>query len=805
MRAECIDAVEQAIGRNITQAERVGIEARVSAAMRQEAKGNPAAFRAMGKDARLAQAADRAANELVAEAIKKRQRVARQILAVQRLEVRKADAKAAGKSQARGLFDALEQVDRDRKGIERDAFGSLVEALDAVHSRYLGLVEDPRTARAFIQEIFGVDSGSAIAKKGAQAWIDVSESLRARFNDAGGDVGKLGYGYIPQPHDGAAVLKAGQDAWVQDTLPLLDRSQYARPDGTMMDDADLTEFLRNAWETISTDGANKIEPGKATSGGMLAKRHGAHRAIHFAGPDQYLAYMNQYGKRGVMASMQSHIGAMARDIAMVENLGPNPRAAFKVARDGLLKDGASTRVFGGLFDVQSAFEQASGTYDHPASATMASVAQGARNLQVASKLGGAVLSSVTDMATLAVTSGFHRLPAWDVASNLVRSFGSESAEFANRAGLMADSIISDMNRWAEGNIGPGYTSKLANATMKLSLMNAWTDSTRRAFGLSLMGSLGKLTRQPWSALDDVARARFERAGITGKLWSVYQSAQPEDWRGSMMLTKQAVQAVQGIDEALRRQAVTRLLGFITDESEYAVVNPDLATRVMQSGSTQKGTATGELWRSMMLFKSFPISMLTRHWQRAFTDSTMSGGGRLAYGTALMAGLMGLGYVAMSLKDIAKGKDPRDVTDPRTWGAAFMQGGGAGIFGDFLFQDTSRFGNSFTATAAGPIASTVESAMQLTVGNLHQAARGKDTKAAAEALRFIKANTPLANLWYSAAAIDRAFLHQLQEMASPGYLRRMERRAKQDAGQSYWWRPGQRVPSRAPDFAGMVGQ
>lgn len=804
MRAECIDAVQQAIGRTLNQAERIGIEKRVAGAMRQEAKVNPQAWQGMSRDQRLLQAGQRAGAEIIGEAIKKKQRIALQIMAVKRLETRMGDAVLAGKPRARALYQAIEQMERDRKGIERDAFGSLVDSLDAIHSRFLGLIEDPRTARAVVQEIFGVDSGSAIAKKGAKAWLDTVERLRTRFNGAGGDVGKLDYGYIPQPHDQARVLRAGADTWVDGTLPLLDRSQYVHDDGRAMNDAEMREFLTHAWETIATDGANKIEPGRPTGSGMLAKRGSEHRQIHFAGPDEYLAYMGEFGKKGVMSSMQSHIGRLSRDIAGVENFGPNAQAAFNVARDTIKKAGATTRVLGGVFDVESAFGTAMGRYDHPASPTIANVMQGARNLQVASKLGGAVLSSVTDLGTMAVTARFHKLPILHLAGDVVRSFGKDSAEFANRAGLMADSIISDMNRWAEANVGPGFTSKLANATMKLSLMNAWTDSLRRGFGLSMMGAMGKLSRQDWGSLNPVERARFERAGITSREWAIYRQATPENWRGSQMLTKQSIEALP-IPDADKARAITRLLGYIQDESEYAVVNPDLATRTIQQGSSNKGTMVGEVHRSIMLFKSFPIAMITRHWRRMLTDETMRGGQRMTYGATLMVGLMTLGYVAMTMKDLAKGKDPRDIEDPRTWAAALIQGGGAGIFGDFLFSDTSRFGNSLTATAAGPVASTIEDAFKLTVGNLQDAAKGKDTKAAAEALRFIKSNAPMANLWYSAAAIDRAFVHQLQEMASPGYLRRMERRAMQDHAQSYWWRPGEVIPRRAPDFANAVGQ
>ena len=87
----------------------------------------------------------------------------------------------------------------------------------------------------------------------------------------------------------------------------------------------------------------------------------------------------------------------------------------------------------------------------------------------------------------------------------------------------------------------------------------------------------------------------------------------------------------------------------------------------------------------------------------------------------------------------------------------------------------------------------------------QIADGKDSKAAAEALRWAKSNTPLINLWYTRAAIDNAMLNQLQENLNPGYLARMRARARKEFGQDYWWEPGEALPDRAPDFSNLGGR
>lgn len=804
MRQKCIQAVSAAIGRPINKAEADGIEQRILRSMSAEARKDPRAWQQLPQADRLRAAAQRAAGELLLEAQQKRVREAQNIVAQSKMGQVIADAKAAGKKPAHAVFGEFERADAYRKGVERDYYRRLTDAMKAIEGRMLGLIEDGRMAKAVIDEIYGRDSGSALAKKAAAAWLDTAEAMRVRFNRSGGEMGKLDYGYLPQSHDQVRVLRAGQAQWVAEVLPLMDRSRYVHPDGTRFNDADMTAFLNESWNTISSGGTNKIQPGQFQGkAGLAGNPASKTRELHFAGPDEFAAYQQVYGGKSVLGAMQAHVGRMARDIALAENLGPNWRGTVQRARDTMRQAGDSTRVNvgAGNFDVGTAFETMAGTYNQPAHAQIAQVMQGARNLQVAAKLGGAVLSSITDAATLVVTAGYHRLPMLQTLGNVLRAFGPDAKRFADRAGLIGDSMISDMNRWAEGNLGHGWTSKLANATMQASLLNAWTDSMRRGFGISMMGAMGEMSRRAWGALDAGDRVRLERAGFTAADWTHLQAVVPEQWSGQRMLTPEAIHALP-IDQATRDTLAAKVLGYITDESEFAVVNPDLATRTIAQGGTAKGTATGELWRSVMLFKSFPIAMITRHWRRALSDETIGAGGKLAYTGALLVGLTTMGYLAMSAKDVAKGKDPRDVDSPKTWGAAFLQGGGFGIFGDFLFADQNRFGNSLTETLAGPLFGTLSDLVKLTVGNAQEAAQGKDTHAAAEAVRFLSSNTPGSSLWYARSALDRVFLHQLQESLSPGYIGKVRARAAKD-GSTYWWEPGAMEPARAPRFENMI--
>ena len=258
------------------------------------------------------------------------------------------------------------------------------------------------------------------------------------------------------------------------------------------------------------------------------------------------------------------------------------------------------------------------------------------------------------------------------------------------------------------------------------------------------------------------------------------------------------------------QLVSKVLGLIRDESEYAVINPDLATRAAQTwGGKRAGTPDGELARSVMQFKSFPLAMISRHWRRMIDrpkglDGAPLAANRLAYGTAVMLGTTIAGGIAFQIKEMLSGRDPLAVNSGRFWSEAVLQGGGLSIVGDMLFQDPRETPGGFVAsvggTFLGPSFGTFADVLGLGVENAHRAVSGDDLNLGAGAARTIRGTLPYQNLWWLSGAIDHTFFHALQENLSPGYLSRVERRAARQHDQDYWWQLGPGLPERGPDLS-----
>ena len=149
-----------------------------------------------------------------------------------------------------------------------------------------------------------------------------------------------------------------------------------------------------------------------------------------------------------------------------------------------------------------------------------------------------------------------------------------------------------------------------------------------------------------------------------------------------------------------------------------------------------------------------------------------------------------------------------MTTPKFWTRAFAQGGGLGFAGDILLGDTTDARSpldSFSRLLLGPTFGSAADLYELTKGNVDEAIAGKDTHIGAEAFRFARGHAPLVNLWFAKTALDQAGLHALQESMSPGYLSRIQSKARRDWGQDFYLPPDASFDEmRAPDLAAAFG-
>jgi hypothetical protein len=221
---------------------------------------------------------------------------------------------------------------------------------------------------------------------------------------------------------------------------------------------------------------------------------------------------------------------------------------------------------------------------------------------------------------------------------------------------------------------------------------------------------------------------------------------------------------------------------LVDQATHGTPEPDAAVRAFMNQGLEKGTAAGETIRFVGQFKSFAVTIYKKIIQRELKSygpddskySSFTGLSSILILTSMF------GYLAMSAKDMLRGRSPRDVTKLSTILESMAQGGGLGIYGDFLLgQVQNEYGSSVYETLLGPTASDANKLLSIVFNP-------KDVdNASKRILQLIEGNAPVINMFYTRAAYDYLIGYKIKEIIDPGFFERMRAKHEENRGQTYF--------------------
>lgn len=710
----------------------------------------------------------------------------------------------------------LVSIETRAGGLERLLMADVADGLAKLRTQTFGLTQDRELLADVVRALHGQAPKRAEASGIAKAFAAAAERARQLFNENGGQIAKReDWGWSHQ-HDPRLVARAGKDAWIEETTKLLDREKMLGADLMPLSDGELRLLLDGVYEKISTDGLSDLVPG-ARASTKLANAHQDRRFLVFRDGDAWLAYHEKFGGGDLFANLTGHLQGMAHEIALLERFGPNPETTFRHVRDLALRNG--TLQPGSTKDrlLQATWNVTTGKAGAAVSPGMAEAMTAARNFVAATRLGSAALSAVTDIAFVRQALVWNGLPVSRYIGELVKQLAElpagERQRMAVRMGMGAEAWLTRglaANRFAEVT-GAGATAKFADFTMRASGLSKWTDAELKAVGLTIMGELGERAGSAHADLHPDLRKLMERFGIDAAAWDEIRAhGIHEPAPGVPYVNLETLMNAPGLEPARRLELARALLDLTYEFSHLAVPHPGAIERAITSAGLPRGTITGEAWRTVAQFKTFPLTIVMNHVRQGF--HLAGAGSKAKYLSSLVIGTTIMGALALQLKEISKGRDPRDMTAPDFWGSAFLQGGGAGIYGDFLYSGLfgqSRFGRSLWEELAGPMVGMTSDVVKLTAGNVGQALTGEDPKFVGEAIRFAGQNIPFASSgWYTRLAFERMATDQLRLAADPTSSRQMARamrNSQAEYSQEFWWQPGQAAPQRGPDLEQAVGE
>ncbi|TGQ11233.1 hypothetical protein EN858_15030 [Mesorhizobium sp. M4B.F.Ca.ET.215.01.1.1] len=773
--------------------------------------------------------AEREAERTKIAAAMQRRHAALNILVRDRLDQTVTGFINAGMSPRKALLAVLEGTQRGIEG-GRNSVGALNMAYEA---RYIGglfgelqaksphlmhALRDPKLDADIMREMAELKEGGKPGITGnkdaqlvAKTFATYAEMSRTDLNKLGASIGKLDGWAGAQTHDDMKMIAAGKEAWISSILPKLD---LARTFPDVSSAGEIEEALSGIYDTLVTGMPNKPTPkelGQRVNPANLAKSLGKSRVLHFKDADAALSYRDEFGFGTTTSGMVAHLRSASRMAANMEALGPNPELMFGSLVDGLkrsIKEDASLspaekikRMKGLTTDagqLRHAIDISTGMISRPVDVTAAKIGGDIRAVQSMAKLGAAIWSSMSDTVTAGLASQFR-------GSGFFKGFVAqldglrhgrpkgEMAEISYLLGEGFDGIIGHIVSPAAAVDGPvGRLSKAQETFFRWNGLSWWTDIQRASAGRMISAEMGMRAKAAFADLPANYRHVLGLHGIGEKQWEAIRKIEGRDIGGKAYITPDQVrnlpdEAVAGLGkdaDTARHDLEMALHRFVADETSYGVIETDARSRRTTTWGTRPGTLAGEGIRFIMQFKGFPIAFSQRVIGRAAFGFRQ--GAKLeqtAHIGTLIAGLTMAGYAAMTMKDLTRGYwPPRDPTDIKTWEAAFVQGGAAGIYGDYLFGRVNRFGSGIAETAMGPALGTAFDAMDLILKARDASISADEQVKLADWLNFTTQNTPFANLFYVRPALDFLFLNSMREAASPGFMRKTESKRRTQYGQ-----------------------
>lgn len=770
-----------------------------------------------------------------------------------------------------GRRGAQKSIDADQKGLAnawRNGFEAEVER-GGKHKLYSTGDLDPDAYKA-LDEIYkdnpnwlGIDRD---AREFAEIIYRWQETIRVSANNAGAWIKKLPDYITHQSHDQFKVrtaarqlkqatgivarMRVDQDtnfkAWRDYVLPRLDHeATFAGMPQTRRE-----EWLRSVWLALAS--GEHLRGVTSSNGfsaaGSLAGRMSENRILRFKDATARFEYDHTFSRGGSLYERVGHqLHTAAHNVALMQRLGPNPQEVYNRLKNAarlLTERSVDARMADQWrrdeMILDAYFSEVMGTANIPGADPFSAALRGVRLAQTLSKLGGAVLSSLTDTAVAASElqfQGFSPMEAWRVQlEGILQGYGkrgkvrADRMQLASELGVAVDWLRSAaFSRFSAEDALPGWMARAQHFFFKANGLMWWTDTLRMANAQGMSHRIASFKDRALPELDAHTQRLFKMFDITAAEWDLMRRVSIREVEGKEYFTPRGAAQLTDVELSYlvkkegnsptdrrigerRNEIEAKFRDLFSARSDYAVLVPGPRTRSFMTGSRfgfQSGTPASEIMRSLSQFKGFPATIIEKVWGRELFGHGETG----KLGDVTQSGMVGLakfmafstflGFASMWLKAYFNGRRmeaPESQEEAaRLFLAAFLQGGGAGLYGDFLMgQAKDRFGHAWWESLMGP---SVPAAFE-GLGLLRDASRLpfdiwfdklKEGDGDYGDLFFaLKNNAPFVNLFYTRMALDYMLLYELQEMAVPGSLKRTEDNFKKNLNQHYVLPPSRKT-------------
>lgn len=705
----------------------------------------------------------------------------------------------------------MERVDRSYAAISDQIMATMDLVVGKYTSKVLGFVRPLENMDNIVRYLDGqtVEPAARILGEQTKAALDLMVKLQ---NLQGASIHQPDGFWVPQQHDRFAVREATQAVWVADHLVdgVLNWDEM-RYHGKEIPVDKRKEILESVWESIVTEGRNKIEAGVANNE-TLAARVSRQRFLHYASADSWLDMNAKYGQGNLYEQLLGLVESSARHTALMMQFGPNPKAGAEFVKRALLKRmeelgaGKSAKAYEKLktntereikaFDDQ--FALMNHDVDMGAGDALVQGANTVRTMVGTANLGGVGIMTLSDpfygmwfkqMIKLPFTAWIGTLPRYIDA--MVRYKGFEQQLINDGIGMEnALAMIHDSQRYTMGAEGSHYAKVVSQANYRITLASRLTNVGRGIAGQDLAKALARFKDTPF---EEVPFAPImQNLGITEKDWNLVRETPLAETESRVFGKGAHLRPIDMWSHAgnqAARDAASRFLMFQEFLVRGAVPSPNIGTRTLLGGAVSPRSAYGQFMRASAQFLLFPTAVMFNHWKLAMMAPTAL---EKAYRLGLLAAYTTAGgAVVQQLKEKLKGNDFKPMDTAEFWLKSAVIGGAGAILGDFIYNNLAGVNHpsttpvgQFATKAADVVVEPLKWAYGSMTGDDEMVAKARPGKAALEAAWGILPKPAPFRL-----AMERMMYDPLLEHVDPAAYGRRKAAAEQDRAlheQTAWW-------------------
>ena len=665
---------------------------------------------------------------------------------------------------------------------------------------------------------------SANAQKIAEVFHPIRELAKLRQNEAGARIGNATDFVTSTNWDQRQLrLAAGKgrsydeayQAWKARDVPRMAAKtfdQVSPKEGETMDQA-RERFLRSVFEAtelgvhmafMGDDAASSYTPMAFEGTRNVARSLSHQRVVYWKSADDWLAHQREFGGGGTLVrQITNSLDIAGRNTGVMMIWGTNPtgnlNTIIRRVQEKYRTHENLERFNGELDGLRHSLGWLDGTNNIGLNADRARRVNYFMTLEGLSHLGGVAITHLFSApATFGSEMAHHGVSQLESLGNIVsatltgRAEG-EKAEIMADAGSYAHGFLLDIASHREAGDGlPGWVTQKAAQFMRLTglprtLERLQTDAVKSV----LMTRLGRDAGKEFGQLIPEQAQILSRYGIGAREWDLLRGVAPTELGGQRYISPSdspkisdaaaALHLGLGPDtrpdvaasamRSLRWDIGDRYLSYLNDAAEHAAVTPGVREKSLMLRNFAPGSVPWMAMRLFAQFKMWPIAFVNQVINREIASIKNLTPGRVVWnvGTLLTLATIG-GSLRMALNDFAVGNPQRNWRDPVTLLAGLAQGGGLGIYGDFLFGEANRMGSGLAGTVMGPAGSDLDRLATM-ASRFRADLRDNPDHAIRhiwpDLVHFLVGHVPFGNLIYLKGALDYLLWYHLYDTASPG--------------------------------------